>query len=139
MCTVHIQRVHAHVCAGKIDFLAKAQPSKVSQAAIVGAGTMGGGIAMCFAEVCTRMYASMGGIAMCFAEVHAHMAWLGMRAYVHTRARGHMYACACACACACTCAQAGMDVTIVDRSEEALANGLRIVRGNWEVSKRVGG
>jgi len=68
---------------GKIDFLAKAQPSKVSQAAIVGAGTMGGGIAMCFAE-------------------------------------------------------AGMDVTIVDRSEEALANGLRIVRGNWEASAKKG-
>ena len=36
---------------GKIDGLPKGvQPLKVASAAVIGAGTMGGGIAMCFAE-----------------------------------------------------------------------------------------
>ena len=68
---------------GKIRALQGVAPAPVRKAAVVGAGTMGGGIAMCFA-------------------------------------------------------QGGIDVTIIDRSEEALANGLAIVRANWEASARKG-
>ncbi len=67
----------------KIVALKDVTPSPVRKAAIVGAGTMGGGIAMCFA-------------------------------------------------------QAGIDVTIIDRTEEALSKGLAIVRANWENSAKKG-
>ena len=69
---------------GKIDGLAKdVRPLEVRRAAVIGAGTMGGGIAMCFAE-------------------------------------------------------AGIDVTLVDRDEASLARGLAIVRANWEASAKKG-
>ena len=68
----------------KIDGLPKdVKPKPVAKAAIVGAGTMGGGIAMCFAE-------------------------------------------------------AGIDVTIVDSSEEALTRGIGIMRKNWEATAKKG-
>lgn len=68
---------------GKINALEGVAPAKIQKAAIVGAGTMGGGIAMCFA-------------------------------------------------------QAGIDVTIVDQSEDVLTKGVGLVRQNWENSAKKG-
>jgi len=68
----------------KIDGLgADVKPAKVTSAAVIGAGTMGGGIAMCFAD-------------------------------------------------------AGIDVTLVDMSSEAVERGVAIIRSNYEATAKKG-